>query len=191
MASAPKYDRVVRWLLGGDPAIRWQTLRDLGGAAGRTVEREREKIASEGWGSRLLARQDPEGTWAGGLYTPKWTSTTYTMLLLRDLGLEPGNLQAHKACGLLLEKGLHRDGGINFGWRGGSETCVTGMILSILCYFQFGDRRLDTLAGHLLDVQNYGYSGRTHFEMERMGCTSRWNTLRALRVLEWWGRGGK
>ena len=38
---------------------------------------------------------------------------------------------------------------------------------------------------------HYGYSGRTHFEMERMGCTSRWNTLRALRVLEWWGRGGK
>src|ERR1700745_512427 len=88
-------DRVMRWLLDGDPAIRWQALRDLVGAAERTVERERRKVARDGWGARLLARQDPKGTWAGGLasdgglYSPKWISTTYTMLLLRDFGLLP------------------------------------------------------------------------------------------------------
>ena len=30
------------------------------------------------------------------------------------------------------------------------------------------------------------YSGRTWFEMEKPGQPSRWNTLRALRVLDWW-----
>ena len=30
------------------------------------------------------------------------------------------------------------------------------------------------------------YSGRTFFEMEKPGQPSRWNTLRALRVLSWW-----
>ena len=30
------------------------------------------------------------------------------------------------------------------------------------------------------------YQGKTFFEMERVGQASRWNTLRALRVLEWW-----
>jgi len=30
------------------------------------------------------------------------------------------------------------------------------------------------------------YPGRTHFEMEEPGQPSRWNTLRALRVLRWW-----
>jgi hypothetical protein len=30
------------------------------------------------------------------------------------------------------------------------------------------------------------YPGRTHFEMEEPGRPSRWNTLRALRVLRWW-----
>jgi hypothetical protein len=30
------------------------------------------------------------------------------------------------------------------------------------------------------------YSGKTFFEMERVGKRSRWNTLRALRVLRWW-----
>jgi hypothetical protein len=33
---------------------------------------------------------------------------------------------------LLLDSGLQRKGGIN-GWRGRSETCITGMALSILC----------------------------------------------------------
>src|SRR5216684_8697358 len=104
-------DRTIHWLLGGDPAIRWQTLRDLVGAAEGSVERERKKVARDGWGARLLARQDPEGTWAGrqssdgGLYSPKWTSTTYTMLLLRDFGLPANNRQARRACKVLLDQG--------------------------------------------------------------------------------------
>src|SRR5262249_36054666 len=128
-------DEVNRWLLDGDPAIRWQVLRDVVGAEESLVERERQKVAREGWGARLLAKQDPEGTWAGGmssdggLYSPKWISTTYTMLLLRDFGLPTMNEQAQRACPLLLDQGLQRDGGINYGWWGVSETCVTGMVL--------------------------------------------------------------
>src|SRR5207247_9751902 len=124
----------IPWLLDGDPAIRWQTLRDLVGAAEGTVERERRRVARDGWGGRLLARQDPEGPWAGGrssdggLYSPKWISTTYTMLLLRDFGLHVNNRQARAACTLLHHRGLPRDGGINYGWTP-SETCVTGMVL--------------------------------------------------------------
>ena len=163
MTSRPPAARVIQWLLDGDPAIRWQALRDLVWAAERTVERERRKVARDGWGARLLARQDPEGTWAGGqssdggLYSPKWTSTTYTMLTLRDLGLLPSSRQARKACRLLLDGGLQRDGGINYGtwakWTGRSETCVTGMVLAILSYFEYEDARLDTIAGHLLEQQ--------------------------------------
>jgi hypothetical protein len=149
----PPADRTLRWLLAGDPAIRWQALRDLVGAAEGTVERERRRVAREGWGARLLARQDPEGTWAGGLYTPKWKSTTYTMLLLRDLGLPAANRQARQACALLLDGGLQRDGGINYDWGGRSETCITGMVLSILSWFAYDDDRLDTLADHLLGEQ--------------------------------------
>src|SRR5882762_9007878 len=155
----PRTDGAIPWLLDGDPAIRWQTLRDLVGAAERSVERERRRVARDGWGARLLARQDPEGTWAGGLssdgglYSPKWISTTYTMLLLRDFGLPATNGQARRASPLLLDQGLQRDGGINYGWRGRSETCITGMVLSILSYFQFDDDRLDTVAEHLLEQQ--------------------------------------
>ncbi len=55
------------------------------------------------------------------------------MLLLRDFGLPASSRQAQKACVLLLDGGLQRDGGINYGiwakWTGRSETCVTGMVL--------------------------------------------------------------
>ncbi|MBI3411905.1 MAG: hypothetical protein HY040_26540 [Planctomycetes bacterium] len=57
----PPIDGAIQWLLAGDPAIRWQTLRDLGGANEGVVERERKRIARDGWGARLLAKQDPDG----------------------------------------------------------------------------------------------------------------------------------
>jgi hypothetical protein len=156
-------DRTIEWLLDGDAAIRWQTLRDLVDASDPIVKRARKQVAREGWGARLLAKQDPEGTWArkkssdDGLYSPKWTSTTYTMLLLRDFGLPAENRQARKACKALLEGGMQPDGGINYGmwakWIRRGETCVTGMVLSILRDFKYEDSRLDTIASHLLEQQ--------------------------------------
>ncbi|PYQ06484.1 MAG: hypothetical protein DMF82_06195 [Acidobacteria bacterium] len=162
MSNARPTEDAIRWLLEGDPAIRWQTLRDLAGASDRIVERERRRVARDGWGARLLARQDRKGTWAAGrssdgLYSPKWISTTYTMLLLRDFGLPPGDRRARKACRRLLDGGRRSDGGVRYGtwarWTGRGETCVTGMILSILSYFEYDDERLDTVAGHLLERQ--------------------------------------
>ncbi len=157
--SRASRDGVIRWLLDGDPAIRWQVMRDLTDAPADTVARERGKVARDGWGARLLAEQNPRGTWAAGqssddgLYSPKWISTTYTMLLLRDLGLSAKSRQARNPCRILLDRGLQRDGGINYGWRGASETCITGMILSVLSYFEHDDDRLDVIAGHLLEQQ--------------------------------------
>jgi hypothetical protein len=163
MSVKPPAEKTMEWLLEGDAAIRWQVLQDLAGAADGSVERERKKVSRTGWGARLLAKQKARGTWAGGrsggdgLYSPKWTSTTYTMLLLRDMGLPPGSKKTRKACKLLLSEGLQPDGGINYGlwakWIKKGETCVTGMVLSILSYFEYDDERLDTVADHLLEQQ--------------------------------------
>lgn len=188
----PSIDAAVPWLLDGDPAIRWQTRRDLVGASARIVERERSRVARDGWGARLLAKQDPEGTWAGGLssdgglYSPKWTSTTYTMLLLRDLGLAANNRQAQKACTLLLDRGLQQDGGINYGWRGRSETCITGMVLSILSHFRVDDVRLDTIANHLLNAQmaDGGWNCRRPLGATHASMNTTISVLEGLRLLE-------
>jgi len=148
-------DPVLDWLLAGDPSVRWQTLRDLRCAAASTVRRERGRVAGEGWGARLLGLQDGDGQWGGGLYNPKWISTTYTLVLLRSLGLAPGHPKAARAATLLLTAGFWRDGGINLFPRSQprSETCISGMALAVLCWAGVDDARVDALAAHLLARQ--------------------------------------
>jgi len=163
-------DPVISWLLNGDPAIRWQVRRDLVQDRPESWEKERARIATDGWGAQLLAEQDEKGTWGGGLYSPKWISTTYTLLLLRRMGLPPDTPQAQKGAQILLDEGCFSDGGINFSpSRTHSETCVTGMVLSILAYFQIRETRVHDLAEHLFgqQMQDNGwncdsYRGATH-----------------------------
>jgi hypothetical protein len=104
---------VVSWLLEGDPSIRWQVLRDLRHAPPRLVASERRRVGAEGWGARLLAAQDYDGRWAHALYSPKWTSTTYTLLLLHWLGLSPRHPQALAGCRQLWDGARYYDGGLN------------------------------------------------------------------------------
>jgi hypothetical protein len=148
-------DAVLAWLLEGDSAIRWQALRDLKRAAETTVRREQRRVAKEGWGARLLGFQDADGRWARGIYTPKWTSTTYTMLLLRSFGLAPGHRQAMNPARVLLDAGFWSDGGINYypRWQKNSETCISSMILAVVCWFGLEDPRVDRLAEHLIERQ--------------------------------------
>ncbi len=161
---------IIQWLLKGDPSIRWQTLRDLTDMPINECEKEQNNIANKGWGANLLSKQDSNGVWGSGLYSPKWISTTYTLLLLRRFGLSPRHPQAFKGCALLLDNGFYYDGGINyFRSLNHSETCVTGMILSILCYFQYKDKRINRLVDHLLEQQMkdggwncQSYRGATH-----------------------------
>ncbi|HYW47811.1 MAG TPA: hypothetical protein VE959_33395 [Bryobacteraceae bacterium] len=148
-------DLTLTWLLDGDPSVRWQALRDLKGAAERAWTREQRRVAKEGWGARLLQLQDPTGRWANGIYTPKWTSTTYTMVLLRSLGLAARHPQALRACRVLLDTGFWSDGGINFypRWSKRSETCISSMVLAVLSWFDFDDPRADRLAEHVIAQQ--------------------------------------
>jgi hypothetical protein len=188
-------DGALDWLLAGDPAIRWQTLRDLTGASGPVWKREQRKVGTTGWGARLLALQDADGRWAGGVYTPKWTSTTYTLVLLRDMGLAPGHPQAVRGCRLLLDEGIWSDGGINFYPRRAkrSETCVTAMVLSIARWFGVEDPTAGCIAGNLLASQmpdggwncraTPGYGGATHGSFH--------TTILALEALLGWPMGAQ
>jgi len=148
------YGHNISWLLEGDPAIRWQVKRDLLGKPLSEWRAERRKIGSEGWGKRLLDEQNENGMWSRGLYSPKWISTHYTLMLLRRLGISAENEQARKGCKLLIDKGVYKDGGINF-FRSmdHSETCVSGMVLSLWAYFNIPDKRINNLVSFLLKQQ--------------------------------------
>lgn len=62
---------VTEWLLASDPSIRWQVMRDLLDASQAAWTVERAKVATEGWGARLLSYQDADGQWAGGAFVPR------------------------------------------------------------------------------------------------------------------------
>lgn len=95
---------LLQWMLDTDPALRWQVERDLVGAPPEVWRATRARVATEGYGARLLARQDPDGQWAGGAYFPHdfdheanqegqpYTATTWTLNTLRDWGLDPAVL---------------------------------------------------------------------------------------------------
>jgi hypothetical protein len=134
----------LEWLLEGDPAIRWRVLRDLTDAAERTVTTNRRRVATEGWGAQLLAVQNDDGGWGDGVYSPKWTSTTYTLLRLLWLGLPSRHPAALKGCERLWQW--------QAGWRT-PEACIVGMVIRLTSYFGYEAPRLDGVVDHLLASQ--------------------------------------
>ena len=94
-------DPIIDWLLDTDASIRWQVLRDLTDAPAEIVAAERSRAGSEGWGPRLLDQQRPDGQWGDGVATPFWWSNMYTLLFLRDLGLDSTSPRARAAIDLV------------------------------------------------------------------------------------------
>ncbi|MGD0707046.1 MAG: hypothetical protein ABSA51_01185 [Anaerolineaceae bacterium] len=146
--------KIIDWLLDSDPSIRWQVLRDLTSASEDEIADERAKVAIQGWGARLLSHQNSSSRWGGQLYNNKWLSTTYSLLLLRQMGLEPGNGQAQRACEALLDGGFRPDGSISYAKTIDKvDNAVTGMILALLAYFDYPDERIHALAEYLITRQ--------------------------------------
>ena len=136
LASTPDEGAVIDWLLAGDPAIAWQTRRDLLDQSAEAYEPERGLVSTTGWGRRLLDHQDADGTWGGGLYSPKWISTTYTLLLLRRCGLQPTDEQARRGVELIWDGARYFDGGLTPAASiAAPEACATSMYLSLAHYF--------------------------------------------------------
>src|SRR3954447_26999356 len=133
---------VLAWLLDTDPSIRWQVMRDLTGEPADGVARERSRIATEGWGGRVLTLQAPDGTWAGRAWSRDWTDTFHVLELLRRLGLDPESDQARRAIRLVEE---HVTWGAGSPWEvpwadnrffeGEVEPCINGNVVATGSYF--------------------------------------------------------
>lgn len=121
------------WLLDSDPSMRWQVMRDLTHEPAGVVAAERSRVASEGWGARLLALQGSDGQW-GGTYFPEWTSTTNTLLLLRHMGLDPASAAARRAVALVRDNARWEHVGQPY-FSGEVEPCINGMAVAIGSYF--------------------------------------------------------
>lgn len=144
LASAVVAMIVLDWLLDGDPAVRWQVLADLTGAAPREVAAERARVAGEGWGARLLALEGDDGLWDGGALFPAshagdepgqpWTTTMHTLQTLQILGLEPASAAARRAVALIAEHGRWEHAGQRY-FDGEVEPCINGRTIEAGAYF--------------------------------------------------------
>ena len=161
--QAPKAkSSVIQWLLDSDPSIRWQVMRDLIAWSDEEVAAERTKVATEGWGAQLLARQGVDGSWAGTAFNQGWDSTMHVLSLLRELGLDPASDEARRAVGLVRDhvtwRGWDWDGtwrGLDFAgtpfFAGEVEPCINGQVGASGAYFgQDIQRIIDRLLGEQL-----------------------------------------
>ena len=129
---------VIQWLLDSDPSIRWQVMQDLIGAPADEVAAERAKVATEGWGARLLDLQGADGSWAGTAWNRGWNSTMHVLMLLRDMGLDPASDQARRAVSLVRDRvtwqGWEAYDGNPF-FAGEVEPCINGQVGAVGAYF--------------------------------------------------------
>jgi hypothetical protein len=152
---------VLDWLLDSDPAIRWQVLQDLADAPADVVAAERARVATEGWGARLLSLRDPDGQWAGGSFFPAnyqhsgdgqpWTATFFTLVMFRDLGLDPRSAEARETVALVRENSRWDHDGQRF-FDGEVEPCINGRTVALGAYFgEDVDGIVQRLLGEQLD----------------------------------------
>jgi hypothetical protein len=135
---------VIDWLLDGDPAIRWQVLRDLANAPAGEAAAERARVERDGWGGRLLTLAGADGLWDGGACFPAsyaggepgqpWTPTMHTLQTLQILGLDPASGSARRAIGLVAENGRWEHAGQRY-FDGEVEPCINGRAIDAGAYF--------------------------------------------------------
>ncbi len=131
----------IHWLLDSDPSIRWQALRDLTDVSEEQVAVERARVATEGWGAALLAKQAADGFWGVGAPNPEWASLQ-ALLLLRDMGLDPASEQARRAVDRVRDNVrwqgvLPQDAACHARplFAGEVEPCINGRVVAAGAYF--------------------------------------------------------
>ncbi len=139
---------IIKWLLQGDVAIQYQVYRDL---LSKNRKNLRKKIEKEGWGARFLSKRRANGHWGRGFYQPKWISSHYTLLDLRNLCISPKNPIIKESINKIADTKIGPDGGITV-HKGDqkSDVCVNGMFLNYATYFEIDKNILESVIDFLL-----------------------------------------
>ena len=154
--------QIIGWLLQGDVSIQYQVHRDLLGNDRKDLQK---RIAHEGWGKQFLSKRKPNGHWGQRFYQPKWISTHYTLVDLRNLCLSPQNRAVQETIEMILANSKAEDGGILLGHSTSvhSDVCVNGMFLNYATYFQTDEHELHSVVDCILNelIPDGGFNCRT------------------------------
>ncbi len=141
--------QILSWLFESDVSIQYQAHRDL-----LDTERTdlRQRIALEGWGAQFLSARNPSGHWGRVYYQPKWISSHYTLLDLRNLGISPSNQIIKDCIAKTISECKAEDGGI-YPITNKSDVCVNGMFLNFASYFNTKEEDLKSVVDFILSEQ--------------------------------------
>ncbi len=144
-----KNQQIIQWLLEGDVSIQYQTHRDLLGEDKKDLQ---DRIATEGWGKRFLWKRKPNGHWGHKFYQPKWTSTHYTLIDLRNLCIWQDHPVIRETIEMILADEKAEDGGIlPIGKPQLSDLCINGMFLNYASYFKMNEEGLHSVIDCILN----------------------------------------
>lgn len=190
---------ILEWLLDSDPSIRWQVMRDLNHASVEAYTAERAKIGTIGLGALTLAAQHDDGTWPPDKQFPEM-STLRSLLLLRNMGIEPRSTEAVRAIQRVVRnvkwlmnisaEQLPKDEDITW-WHkpffdGEVEPCINGRVVTVGAYFGID---VAPIVERLLDEQLP--DGGWNCEQQRGSTRSSFNTtINVLEGLSEFGRSG-
>ncbi len=139
---------IIDWLLIGDVSIQYQVHRDL-----LEIDRPdlQERIAREGWGANFLSKRNPKGHWGKAFYSPKWTSSHYTLLTLRNLSISPNHSLIQESVRQIAMNEKIKDGGVDPSKTiKKSDVCLNGMFLNYASYFKLEEGLLHSIVDFIL-----------------------------------------
>lgn len=142
---------IVDWLLNSDVSIQYQVYRDL-----LMIDRPdlKARISREGWGARFFSFRKFNYHWGLGFYQPKWTSTHYTLLDLKNLSFPNSNKEIQSTIHKILRENICSDGGINPSKTISiSDICINGMFLNYATYFRTNQNELISIVDYVLSQQ--------------------------------------
>ena len=135
------------WMKNHDVSLHYLVKRDLLGEDDLSLK---NKILKEGYGLRLMNLYDHKThLWGEGVYSPKYTSTHYTLLELCQLGANLNDVRIHKAITILFDE-MWKAKGLMRKYRH-QDMCVVAMMVRIAATAHFKDARIFDMIDYILE----------------------------------------
>ncbi len=162
--------RLRDWLLSpANPSVRYLALTELLGepAEGGEAAQARREIMTQGAVPLILAAQNADGHFGrpGRFYNDKYTGTVWQLIILAELGADPGDARVRAACEAILRDSQDPDSGgfsvecsrkTGGGLASGVIPCLTGnLVFSLIRLGYLDDPRLQRAVDWIATWQRF------------------------------------
>lgn len=144
--------KLISYLNEGDVSVKYQVGLYLINLPNEELLNLKDRISKEGFGKKLLSFRDSESKmWGGGIYSPKWISTHYSILELLNIGCDLSIPEIKESTELLLNE-MWKNCGMDKRKRY-QDMCVAAMILQMAVNAKIQSNKLNEIVDYILNHQ--------------------------------------